>query len=512
MVTAAGDIKVLDFGLSKWTATAAEEALTAAPFTRIGTVVGTSGYMAPEQALGQPIDARSDVFSFGVVLYELLAGRRAFDGDSDWAVTTAVVRDGPEAAVGDPERSAGRAAADRRSLPRKRSHAPLSLGGRGARGSAAADAGERAGPAGGDGAIRGRGRHRASRDRARRRLGRGPPLANRDDGRAIDSRSRAAGCGRAVRRRLSARQRSDESRARRSSGAARAPRRRRPSPSTNRPARTCTSRTTPMPTVLGTVGRVPSRTRACPRSAALEDRQGRIRIGRGVVGNRTVHHHSSSREKHPRAWCTCAAEHLLEGTTRVQLPAFWIDKYEVTNREFKRFADAGGYGKRQYWKEPFVIDGVNRSFEDAVARFTDKTGRPGPATWELGTYREGQADYPVAGVSWYEAAAYAEFAGKRLPTVFHWKQATGNHLFGQVVASMRELQRQVVRTAGAAQGSRHLRHLWTRGQREGMDLERNRRSTVRRRRRVERSALHGSEPGGAIARRSKRDARFPLRS
>jgi eukaryotic-like serine/threonine-protein kinase len=96
MVTAAGDIKVLDFGLSKWTATAAEEALTAAPFTRIGTVVGTSGYMAPEQALGQPIDARSDVFSFGVVLYELLAGRRAFEGDSEWAVNTAVMRDGPK--------------------------------------------------------------------------------------------------------------------------------------------------------------------------------------------------------------------------------------------------------------------------------------------------------------------------------------------------------------------------------------------------------------------------------
>src|SRR5207247_1488727 len=62
-------------------------------------------------------------------------------------------------------------------------------------------------------------------------------------------------------------------------------------------------------------------------------------------------------------------------------------------------------------------------------------GRPGPATWELGTFLEGQADYPVSGVSWYEAAAYAEFAGKRLPTVFHWRQANGNVLFGQVVAA-----------------------------------------------------------------------------
>ena len=55
--------------------------------------------------------------------------------------------------------------------------------------------------------------------------------------------------------------------------------------------------------------------------------------------------------------------------------------------------------------------------------FKDKTGRPGPSTWEVGNYPEGQSDFPVAGVSWYEAAAYAEFAGKSLPTIFHWNRA-----------------------------------------------------------------------------------------
>jgi hypothetical protein len=56
-------------------------------------------------------------------------------------------------------------------------------------------------------------------------------------------------------------------------------------------------------------------------------------------------------------------------------------------------------------------------------RLVDRTGRPGPATWRDGTFPPGEGDHPVGGVSWYEAAAYARFAGKSLPTVYHWVQA-----------------------------------------------------------------------------------------
>jgi formylglycine-generating enzyme required for sulfatase activity/tRNA A-37 threonylcarbamoyl transferase component Bud32 len=116
-----------------------------------------------------------------------------------------------------------------------------------------------------------------------------------------------------------------------------------------------------------------------------------------------------------------------------RIPDFRIDRFEVTNKQFKKFVDAGGYREPAHWQYPFVKERRTLTWEQAVAEFRDTTGRPGPSTWELGTYPNGQDDWPVSGISWYEAAAYAHFAGRSLPTVHHWQLAAQMSIYSQIL-------------------------------------------------------------------------------
>jgi serine/threonine protein kinase/formylglycine-generating enzyme required for sulfatase activity/pimeloyl-ACP methyl ester carboxylesterase len=120
------------------------------------------------------------------------------------------------------------------------------------------------------------------------------------------------------------------------------------------------------------------------------------------------------------------------GQNNAKVKAFLVDRYETTNRQYKEFVDRGGYRKRECWKEDFVQNGRKLSWEEAMQLFVDATGGPGPATWKFGAYPQGQDNYPVGGVSWYEAAAYAEFAGKQLPTIFHWQRAASPGWFTNI--------------------------------------------------------------------------------
>jgi serine/threonine-protein kinase len=94
MVGPDGAVKVLDFGLAKPTEVSPEpQAAEPATLTQEGRIIGTPGYMSPEQATGRPLDVRTDVFSLGVVLYEMLAGKRPFVGETSMDIVIATSRD-----------------------------------------------------------------------------------------------------------------------------------------------------------------------------------------------------------------------------------------------------------------------------------------------------------------------------------------------------------------------------------------------------------------------------------
>src|SRR5215468_3889324 len=95
-ITVRGDAKVLDFGLAKQDQAAETEGLTVNPLTETGSAIGTIAYMSPEQARGQVVDARSDLWSFGVVLYEMVTGLRPFDGPTTPVVIDALLNKTPQ--------------------------------------------------------------------------------------------------------------------------------------------------------------------------------------------------------------------------------------------------------------------------------------------------------------------------------------------------------------------------------------------------------------------------------
>ena len=133
----------------------------------------------------------------------------------------------------------------------------------------------------------------------------------------------------------------------------------------------------------------------------------------------------------PQTACTYIAEAAasslrlvgLEASPYMEITDFFMDKYEVTNKQYQSFVDAGGYSNPEYWAFPFQEENRSFNFQEAMALFIDKTGRPGPASWEVGSYPEGTEDFPVNGISWFEAAAYATYVGKSLPSVYHWDGA-----------------------------------------------------------------------------------------
>ncbi len=147
-----------------------------------------------------------------------------------------------------------------------------------------------------------------------------------------------------------------------------------------------------------------------------------------LVGEKLIQPNNITRTMDPVA-------EIPTGMVRVQgaetpqgyIDDFFIDRFEVTNAQYQEFVDAGGYQNPDFWEHEFVLEGASLSWEDGIARFMDATDRPGPSTWVGGHFPDRLGDHPVTGVSWYEAAAYSKFAGKELPSSFHWGLARGEY-------------------------------------------------------------------------------------
>ncbi|HET7226872.1 MAG TPA: protein kinase [Candidatus Eisenbacteria bacterium] len=446
IVTPDERVKVLDFGLAREIAPVEPDAsartVTAGPATMTvaGTLLGTVGYMAPEQIEGRRADARSDVFAIGVILYEMLAGRRPFAADSPWVELGGAMA-GRAPAVQElrpdtpPElaRIVARCLATR---PEQRYASACELGldlaplaardGAGAAGSRAAV------PvallaAVGIGALAIIGWLLVREAQARWARETAPGQVER-----LLQQDRTGQAYLVARRAL-----------------ALAPRDSRVLQTWNDLTLGATVTSSPSGATVQfrnyrtaddrwvTLGVTPLRDVRVPIALlrwrltrpgfdTLEVDQGQEPLEFRLVSAGTAR---------PGMVLVPRGEFELEGTQQpLGLPDYWLDRTEVTNRQYQAFVAAGGYRDPRYWQVPFVANGRTLSFAEAMKRFRDTTGRPGPATWEYGGYPEGKGEDPVGGVSWYEAAAYARFAHKALPTVYHWYRAAGvNGIFSEIV-------------------------------------------------------------------------------
>lgn len=445
-LTPDGRVKVLDFGVAKAMTPVAEPAsapTSASVGTQVGLIVGTPGYMSPEQARGLEVDHRTDIWAFGCLSFELLAGTRAIARGTDAETIAAILEQGPDWEAlpdGTPPDVVGLL---RRCLSKDASGRPGSMA-----------------------------EVRAILEEARRQPGRlRSALAQfRRPRYAVAAAALLLLLGYAGVRLYQYGSRVRWVRvqavpeiarlveAGNYEGASRLLRRA-DSIVPGDPAVAQIRDRIAMPATFGTnpagaevwatgyrpddedwvrLGTTPFTTKLLPIGFY------RVRVQK--PGFETITASAEVRGGNAVVFDLDPVGSLPPGMVRVptgiasvgtlddmKVEPFVIDRLEVTNRQFKEFVDRGGYRQRQFWKQGFIRDGHPLSWNEAMQVFRDSTGQPGPSTWGSGGYPSGHDDYPVNGVSWYEAEAYAEFAGKRLPSIYHWQRAASPGWFWEIV-------------------------------------------------------------------------------
>jgi predicted Ser/Thr protein kinase len=438
MVSKTGDVKLVDFGLAKLAEGDSSEdgpTLSAGLRTEHGAVLGTPSYMSPEQAEGHPVDCRTDVFSFGSMLYEMLTGRRPFPGDSHVSIRKAVLTTTPTA----PRSTRSEVPADLervvlRCLEKERE----------ARYPSASELLrdlERVG----DRVKAGQGPWRRPRVVIPAGLALVAALSVASWLWVRSSRERWA---RLVALPEVARLNAED----KNVAAYRLAQQALPYLAGDREAQRLwesltweySLHTDPEGALVSwkdyaepqsaweVVGRTPLEKVRLPSIllALLRWRVEKagfqpLEIAPTVVWDKPLTLRPAGSTPKDMVFVPGGREEIEGKST--ERDGFWLDLFEVTNRQFQAFVEVGGYRSRDYWKEPFVEEGHEVPWEEAVKKLVDRTGRPGPATWEVGSPPAGEEDYPVRGVSWYEASAFAQFAGKSLPTVHHWFSATDQY-------------------------------------------------------------------------------------
>jgi hypothetical protein len=425
-VTTRRQAKILDFGLAKIveiqrasTDSSADTAVMAEhTVTNAGQTVGTIAYMSPEQALGRHLTARSDLFSFGVMLYEMCTGKAPFQGQTSAAIFNAILNETPpppehlrpdlpagwspivaKLLVKDPASRCTSAAELRSDLENLRQGTAAVTGPAEPVSASARPAAPKwiAGIA-----------IAAVAAFLIYRFALTPATAPPEIVRALEASAAKGNFDEAFGRLSSAGLRPDQRKA------------------------------ALMAAKAGGTLTIETASPGATVSAARVDARGAMsKIPQFPLGPTPVKASALVAGEYV-LYLTSPASGALELLVRIEpgkhtvlradLPPsgdryggmavvsdgatkFLIDRTEVTNAQFLKFVASGAYRDPRYWPQ------------GGSGRFVDRTGVPGPRTWSGGTYPTGKGDYPVVGVSWLEADAYAHWAGHELPDAQQWWMA-----------------------------------------------------------------------------------------